>query len=231
MVRLLTLILVILVRAITCTAQCVSCPGTSGEAVVTMTDSGTSDRTALKVTSDSQNSTGTRSNLLGIDTTVKQTVAGGTVTNGYGVVIRSAVESAGTISKVYGLRIEPQTVGTSPDNFEIDSGASTSSFTTNLQNGYIRVASATFKLLNPVSEKNTALNGTIQINSTNADSAYGAYGAAESTNASGTLAQVNGFGGDAFHSGAGAVENLQGGYVSAQALSGSGADAASQCSG
>ncbi|MGH9600943.1 MAG: hypothetical protein ACRD24_01025, partial [Terriglobales bacterium] len=195
----------------------------AGEKTFSLANPDTTDKTALAAIADSQNSSGTRTNLIGFESTAKQTVAGGTVTNAYGVMIRSAVESAGTITNAYGLRIEPQTVGAGAGNFDLDSGTATSSFTANLQNSYINVAAATFKLKDPSSSKNTALNGAIQIsNSSGSLYGYAVYGGAESTHASGTLAQVNGFGGDAYHSGAGTVTDLQGGLAEALVMSGAG---------
>lgn len=195
----------------------------AGEKTFVLANSGTADKSALIAIADSQTSSGTRANLIGFESTAKQTTAGGVVTNAYGVMIRSAVESAGTITNAYGLRIEPQTVGTGAGNFDVDSGPAASSFTANLQGLYINTAAATFKLKDPSLSKNTALNGTLQMGNVSGSLyGYGMYGAAESTHPSGTMFQVNAIGGDAYHSGAGTVDDLQGGLAEAFVLSGAG---------
>ncbi len=194
-----------------------------GQKTVSAADTGTGNVAALTAIADSQNSSGTRASLYGLDILTEQTVGGGTVTDAYGARIRSLVESAGTITNAYGLRLEPQTVGTGAGNFDMDSGTATSSFTTILQNTYIKVAAATFKLKDPSTSKNTALNGTVQISNTSGSLfGYGVYGAVETTHASGDITQANAFGGDAYHSGAGTVTDLQGGLASAFVLSSGG---------
>ncbi len=195
----------------------------AGEKTFSLANTGTSDKTALSAIADSQNSAGTRANLIAFESTAKQTVPGGTTTNAYGVMIRSAVESAGTITNAYGLRVEPQTVGTAENNFDVDAGTATGSFTSNLQLNYIKTAQSVFKIKDPTSDKLNALQGIVQVsNASGGLSVWGSYGAAESTHPSGTVTRVAGNGGDAMHSGAGAVTDLTGQTALVAALSGAG---------
>ncbi len=195
----------------------------AGEKTFLLANTGTIDKSALAAIADSQNASGTRANLIGFESTVKQTVAGGTTTNAYGALIRSAVESAGTITNAYGVRIEPQAVGAGVGNFDLDAGTATSSFTSNLQVNYIHPAQSVFKLKDPTADKLNALQGVVQVsNASGSLLTWGSYGATESTHPSGTLARVAGNGGDALHSGAGAVTDLTGQTAVVYAMSGGG---------